>query len=140
MTSIKCYFEVIGHGFDPAVLTEALGIEPSETWRTGDTTRRSGRPYKHDGWSLVSDEVASLDLQEVALPILRKMLPVAASLVECCGRLKLEAFLSCTVYVEDNQMAAISLDRDAVGMLSELGASLDIDILDLGRSADDSSA
>ncbi|HXT35599.1 MAG TPA: DUF4279 domain-containing protein, partial [Chloroflexota bacterium] len=95
MTSIKCYFEVFGYGYDPTVLTHALGIEPTETWRIGDRTRKSGRPYKHDGWSLSSEEVASLDLQEVVLPILTRVYPVASILVDSCTRLKLEPILSC---------------------------------------------
>jgi len=49
MSSITCYFDVLGHGFDPATLPDALGVEPTKTWRIGETTRRSGRPYKHDG-------------------------------------------------------------------------------------------
>ena len=134
MTSIKCYFDVIGHDFDPAVLTAALGIEPTETWCTGERTRRSGRPYKHDGWSLRSEEVVSLDLQEVVTPILNRVLPVASVLVEVCGRLNLGVELACAVYVEDDQIPAISLDSETVRMLSALGASLDIDILNLGAS------
>lgn len=140
MTSIKCYFEVIGDGFNPDLLTEAMGIEPTKTWRVGDTTRRSGRPYKHDGWSIRSEEVASLDLREVVLPVLRRLLPVAGVLSEYCDRLNLEAVLSCAVYVEDDQMPALSLDSETIRMLSALGASLDIDILDLGASADGNSA
>jgi hypothetical protein len=134
MTSIKCYFEVIGHGFDPAVLTDALGIAPAEAWRIGERTRRSGRPYKHDGWSLRSEEVISLDLQEVVSPILKRLLPVADTIVEVCGRHNLEVILACAVYVKDDQMPAISLDSETVRMPSALGASLDIDILNLGAS------
>lgn len=136
MSSIKCHFEVIGHDFEPAMLTRALGVAPTETWRIGDRTRLSGRPYKYDGWSMSSEEVESLDLQEVALPILKQLLPAAGILVEYCSRLHLEAILSCAVYVEDDQMPAISLDRETVRMLNILGASLDIDVLNLGTDGE----
>jgi hypothetical protein len=136
LSSIRCYFEVIGHGFDPHALTEALGVEPTKTWRTGEVTRQSGRPYKHDGWSIRSDEVDSLDLQEVALPMLKRLLPVAGPLVQFCEKLALEVQFSCAVYVEDDQMPAISLDRETVQMLCALGASLDVDVLNLGSAAD----
>jgi hypothetical protein len=140
VTSIRCYFEVIGGGFDPAIVPEALGIEPSTMWRVGDTTRKSGRPYKRDGWALHSNEVESLDVEEIALPILIRLQPVAASLRELCARFNLEAILSCAVYVVDGQMAAISLGRDTVQMLCALGAALDVDVLDLGASVRSSSA
>lgn len=131
MTSINCYFEVIGHGFDPAVLTDALGIEPTVMWRTGERTRRSGRPYQHDGWSLRREKLVSLDLQEVVLPILNRLLPVAETLVEVCSRHNLEVVLACAIYIEGDQMPAISLDNETIRMLNALGASVDIDILDL---------
>jgi hypothetical protein len=134
MTSIKDCFEVYGSGFDPDVLTGALGITPTETWPTGDTTRKSGRPYKNDGWSICCDEVESLDLQEVALPILRLLVPVAGVLVECCTTLKLDAMLAFSVFVEDDRMPAISLASDTIGMLNALGAGLDVDMYNLGAS------
>jgi len=133
-TSIQCYFDVLGNGYDPTVLTHALGIEPTKTWRIGDRTRKSGRPYKQDGWSLRSDEVASLDLQEVVLPILTRMYPVASILVDSCARLQLEPILACAVYVKDGHMPAITLDTKTVRMLGTLGAALDIDVIDLGPS------
>jgi len=77
--------------------------------------------------------VESLDVQEVALPILKRVLPVAGALVAFCAGRHLETVLACAVYVEDDQMPAISLDRETVGMLNALGASLDIDVLNLGE-------
>jgi len=96
MSSITCYFDVPGHGFDPATLTDALGVEPTKTWRIGETTRRSGRPYKHDGWSITSEEMESRDVQEVALPILKRVLPVAGALVDFCAGRHLETVVWAT--------------------------------------------
>jgi len=129
MTSIACYFEVIGRGYDPSDLTKAVGIEPSSTWRYGEIIPPSRRPYKHDGWSLESGKVESLDFQEVALPLLRRMLPASAVLRDYCQRRGLEVGLNSTVYIEDGQAPCVHLDLEAIRALHQLSAELDIDIL-----------
>jgi hypothetical protein len=136
MASIKCYFVVVGSGYDPSVLTEALGVQPTRTWRRGEVPSGLARPHQTDGWSIDSEAVESLDLQEVALPLLQRLSPSSDTLRDYCNRLNLEAELGCTVFIKDKLAPAIHLDRETVRMLDQLGAELDIDIYCLDRSSE----
>jgi hypothetical protein len=47
------YFTVSGD-FDPKVITDRLGIEPSESWQKGTLNRRTNYERKFSRWSLNS--------------------------------------------------------------------------------------
>jgi hypothetical protein len=56
------YFTVTGD-FDPAIITERLNIEPSESWRKGERNERTHHERKFSRWSLNSrlDHSAALE-------------------------------------------------------------------------------
>ena len=127
MAMIRCDFILTGHGYDPDIITQALGIQPTYTWRAGERVPNSLVRYKHDGWSLTNGPVESLDVQEVARPLLTSLLPLVDTLADLTEQLGVEAELAYTVRM-GGEVPAIHFDREMLGAINQLQAEVDIDL------------
>lgn len=88
------YFAVTGKG-SCAPISEALGLECTNSWSEGDIRSRDGRPYKHMRWSLESglDDTHSIDehikkLLSVLTPLKQKLASLSESYeltLQCVG-------------------------------------------------------
>jgi len=127
MALIRCDFILTGYGYDPDAITQALAIEPTRTWRQGDAIARSGLHYKHDGWCLSNGPVEALDAQEVAQPLLAKLLPQADTIATLRVQWALDCEVAYTVHSED-AVPALHFDLAMVRALAQLHAEFDIDV------------
>lgn len=127
MASVRCDFILTGHGYDPNVITQALGIQPTRTWREGEPIPHSSVLYKHEGWCLTNGPVESLDLQEVASPLLATLGPLLNTLTDLIVQLGVEAELAYTVRKME-AVPTIHFDRAMLMLLDGLQAEVDIDI------------
>jgi len=127
---IKCDFVVIGHGFDPVLLTQALAIPPTRTWREGEQVQRTLQRRKDDGWCLSHGPVESLDLQEVARPLLAMLRPLVRTLVPFVIDRALSASFSYTVAVGDGEsVPAIHFNREMLDVVHQLHAEIDVNFV-----------
>ncbi|UCV09304.1 DUF4279 domain-containing protein [Dechloromonas denitrificans] len=51
---IYAYFTITGNDLDPAEITKALGVTPTDSWKKGDVNSRNGCERKFGRWSLYS--------------------------------------------------------------------------------------
>jgi len=73
------YFTVSGD-FDPAVITQQLGMQPSESWQKGDLNERTRYERKSSRWSLNSRLDHSADLEEHVRDVLDQIRHHAATI------------------------------------------------------------
>lgn len=121
---------VLSGNFDPAHVTEALGLEASQVWRRGDPKRyRLSGCEECDGWVLKLNERECLDLDEVLSDLLAIVEPVWTHLSDFRKSSDAEVQFAFEIYTVDSIYPSISLSVAQVRKLSEIGASIDIDIL-----------
>jgi hypothetical protein len=128
-TTIKARLTLSGN-FDPAHVTEVLGLEPSQVWRRGDPRRyRTSGSEECDGWVLKLNERESLHLDETLRDLLALIEPVRTPLSDFRKSRDVDVQVAFAVDVVDSRYPSISLSVTQVQKLSEIGASIDIDIL-----------
>ena len=117
--------------FDPDAVTRFSGISPTKIWRYGDPISNTALTRKHDGWILSTAEKASHDLNERVQEMLSQLHHHADKLRDICRTLELDAEIACVVYVDEEQVPALHLDREIIRQVADLDAEVDIDLYQL---------
>ena len=134
INKIYAYFRLSGVDFDPDEITAKVGIEPTQTWKTGDLViRPKGRRVtrKFSIWEVKSklDPLGELDPTEVldlhVESVFEQLEPGWESLVKICPDYDA---LICGVIYAYTDMPAISLTKENIKKISELNAGIDIDV------------
>jgi len=126
-TTIKVYFTLTGR-FEPTSVTGKIGIKPDKTWRFDEPIQNTTSRYKHDGWQLSTDEIESLDLSEQLSIIENRIRPFLQQIIDTCKEFKIDAEISCSIDVDDDQYPTLHFERDAIKLISKLNAEIDIDM------------
>ncbi len=120
-------FTLTGFDVNPEEITAMVGVTPTQTWRTGDLVDpRATVRRKSNGWKVSSESDTAADLGELVgkvLVILRPGWPVLQQLVA-----QHNALFNCVVHVYDSGAPAISLDKDLIRAVADLGVGVDIDL------------
>jgi hypothetical protein len=74
----RATFTVLSETTDPDVVTQLLGIAPSEVWRKGELLR-SGRVRKHHGWFINVGTLDNTELDQTGTRALRELLDRCAA-------------------------------------------------------------
>lgn len=131
-TQIMVAFTLIGNGIDPDVVTQELGIKPSETGRKGE--RRINDPkcllvHKCDFWSISKGYKDSLDLGSEVKLLLEEIMPYSKIIRNLCKKMNLFAEIECDVKkADDDSYPSIHFGVNTLNQIAELGAEIDIDI------------
>ena len=126
-TKIITHFTLNGR-FNPDEITLSLGIEPSRTWRHGDSIQNTLLKYKEDGWRVSMDEKESLDLQECIQSLLDYILPYTAKIKNLYESDELKPEIACVINIENDQVPAVHINKEVMESIIVLNAELDIDI------------
>ena len=70
------YFTLVGD-FDPSVISERLGILPTDCWKKGDRNERTHLERKFSRWSLYSRLERAQPLESQLNDVLEQLLPIA---------------------------------------------------------------
>jgi hypothetical protein len=125
---LTTYFDLVGDGFDPDEVTAELGIEPTKTWRRGESLVPRMRPRGHDGWGLKFGGEPSCSFESQLAQLIRLMQPRSQALTALYDRLGIRAHVTCEVLMEADA-PAICLDARMVAAMADLRADLEIDVL-----------
>jgi hypothetical protein len=121
-----------GAALDPQQLTAWTGLLPSRTWMAGELIREGALlRYEHSGWSIRSGLPHSRSLEDHVDALLRRLKPGWDTLLGLCQRY--DAEVACAVYSYGGARPAIHLRKDQCRRLSELNASLDVDVYALPK-------
>jgi hypothetical protein len=131
MLAVRAYFLVDLRDGDPALVTDATGLAPTETWRAGDPfepNRKGGRPRRNfSGWVMGSAATDPIYLEPHVRSVLEQLRPGWHALVAICR--DYEAALNCVVNCHlERSTPSLHLDPDMVRALAELGAQVDFDL------------
>lgn len=130
---IRAGFILVGHQVEPDRITQALGLQPSVTWREGEPRLAQG-PLMNDtdGWAIRTDYEESLNLPSHVDRILDVVHPLSGQIRKLCSELKLEAELECVVRIarsERQSVPIMNFESNVINRMADLGADLDIDIV-----------
>ena len=132
VTKLRAGFLLIGHGLDPELISDQIGLKPTLMWRQGQPrVPRSPLVHDSDGWAIRTDYEVTLDLQSHVRRILALVHPHAQEIRRLCDAHGLSAELECVVRIigdEVQKAPAITFDSGTVRQLADLQADLDIDI------------
>jgi hypothetical protein len=120
------YFRIAAENLPLADITQALGIEPTESWGKGDPgTYNPSRP--DSGWCLHSPlpqtNTNLWEHIEALVPLLEQRASAVKALSE-----KYETYLVCVGWFDETASPGLSLSRDVVASIASLGLALDADL------------
>jgi Domain of unknown function (DUF4279) len=110
--------------FDPASITDQLGMQPSESWIKGSRSERTHLERKFSRWSLNSRLERTASLEDHVRDVLEQTLSVAEQ-IRHIG----ETF---TAYVQlvgwfHNDYPGFGLDSELISGLAQLNVGIDCD-------------
>ena len=120
------YFGLFGDEFEPDVVTERLGLEPSRIMRKGDPIP------KHTSWQLLTEKFVGevVDVYEIAKPLIERLEPKSEAIRALVDEFDLEAILQVVLWIsrdENISTPAIGFDEKMVQFLSKVRGSIDVD-------------
>src|SRR5207253_7204987 len=130
---VEVHFKLVGE-FDPEVVTRALGLSPTRTWRSGERLGTSLVTFDTDGWRVTAGPRGTLAAGELVRELLLLLAPIGPKLAALRSQTKLKTILTVRVYIPPERDAApyLYVENDLMQQLADLDAALDVDIMLLG--------
>ena len=128
-TQIATSFSLTGN-FNPDELSRTLGLQPTRTWRAGDSVGKRSIDRADDGGAIEVPRVDSLDVADQIAKLLTILEARLSDLFIVTAKYKLVSIVACAVYVEaaDGTPPAMHFPPETIARLNEMGTSLDIDL------------
>lgn len=117
------YFTVCGE-FDPASISQHLGISPAEAWRMGDINPRTQLERKFSRWSLYSRLARTCELEAHVADVIEQLEVNKSGFVELS--LKYDGVMQLVAYFK-NSYPGLCLERNLIASLAEFSLSVDFD-------------
>lgn len=117
-----------GRPFDPAVITDRIGIEPTISHRVGYPASL-GRIHKRDAWGVRVGPREDLHLESLIRELMEQLVPYTARIRETCVEFGLDPCISCPIQPMSSLTPSIHLMPDILAWIVSLEAQLDIDIM-----------
>ena len=132
-TTLYAYISFTGrddvNDFPLEVVTERLGVQPTETWRVGDRINNIvSRAYSFTCWKYESDRLETLDVDDVLLPILN----VFQSKTDIINQLKeefnLDVQIELVITMIDGYTPGLVISPEFSRFAATINAFIDIDM------------
>jgi Domain of unknown function (DUF4279) len=118
-------FLLTGFEISPEEITNAIGIEPTESWHIDDTIEKTKIKRKENGWTLSSGLDKSSELEEHLSALFEQLQVRWTIFTSLCS--KYDSEISCAIYSYEAQGPSIHFDKEIVKYIAELNAEIDID-------------
>lgn len=127
------FFAVFGFGDDPAVVSRAMGVEPTKAWIKGEPTGQGRGIQTHNRWVLQS----TLPLAEPIEAHFENLLPPLEARREAVAdvRTRFKARLAVAAYWREVN-PSFRLSASVVQRIAALGLGVDFDLYCLGGAGD----
>lgn len=123
------YFGLRGD-FVPDEVTEAIGLQPTDSIRKGEIKVRI--PSKTSRWEWSSERSENLvDVYDLGRSVVDRLLPYEDGTARAIKQYKLEAVLQVVIFLsgdEDVSSPALGFDGTVIAFLGRMNASIDIDM------------
>ena len=120
-----------GTDVDPEEITRLTGIEPDESWRTGDQLPISRRPARDSLWRIESGLADSDEFHRHIAALLVKMRPSWGAFVEFGKRYS--PYIDVSIHLHEAQGPLVALLPDIMRELSGLNVELYFDLYAMTR-------
>ncbi|WP_449622910.1 DUF4279 domain-containing protein [Robertmurraya sp. Marseille-Q9965] len=127
-TNILAEFNIIGDEYDIEVISEQLGIEPTNYYKKGDKILNKEIQRKETCWSISSGYQISLDINDQLEKILSIIKPKRKILNKLREQYKLDYKFIIVIRVEENQSPAIYLENEVIEFANNIKADFDFDL------------
>jgi hypothetical protein len=126
---VYCSLRVFDFPETPDVVSQALGVKPTETWRKGDLIDpRWLVRHKEDGWGLDSPHNPSDTEPSKAIEELLRLIPDEKAFQQLPAGCEVQ--VTCTIYAY-RERPFVYLPASLIARLAAISANLDVDIYDL---------
>ncbi|MGH8613724.1 MAG: DUF4279 domain-containing protein [Gammaproteobacteria bacterium] len=129
------YLRIAGKG-DHKVITDTLGIEPTNAWNEGDINPRNNKPRKFTSWQLESGLDDTHPIKDHLETLFAKLEPLQQKLHSLSE--SYEIYVECVGYFPPSGHG-IHLDKEVIRKAASIGAAFDLDfyyISDNGHDLD----
>jgi hypothetical protein len=120
-------FSIIGDEFDPNLITEKLGLEPTEQYIKGEKNDRNFKKQE-TCWSISTGYNETLYVSELIDEIISKFCGKEEILIQLKQTLNLSFKFFIVIRIENNIKPAIYLDKKIVKFANILEAEFDFDL------------
>ena len=125
------YFALKGEEFDPNVITDRIGIEPSESWKKGDNGK-SNSTLKYSCWKYSTEKGKEyIEIDNLVDEVISKLLDKIEIINELKKELKLDSILEIVMDIDINPnqpTPALGHDMKTIEFLYRTETTTDIDI------------
>mgnify|MGYP006353924155 CR=1 FL=1 len=115
--------------FPLEVVTERLGVQPTETWRVGDRINNIvSRAYSFTCWKYESERLETLDADDVLLPILNVFESKTDIINQLKEELNLDVQIELVITMIDGYTPGLVILPEFSRFASSINAFIDIDM------------
>ncbi|MFP3508690.1 DUF4279 domain-containing protein [Peribacillus sp. SIMBA_075] len=131
------YFSAFGDEFPLEIVTDVLGIEPTETYKKGDIIESSTNPNlvstkirrrKKTDWTLSTGYQESYDINNQLNPILKSLEGKTEDLKQLKVKYGLEFLFMIVIQIENNEKPAMYLQKNIIDFSSLIQAEIVFDL------------
>ncbi|HDR7913935.1 DUF4279 domain-containing protein [Bacillus pretiosus] len=131
------YFSITGDIFPVEVITEALSIEPTSTYKKGDVVAKRDNPNlvstkiiyrKETDWTLSTGYQESYDINNQLHVILKSLEGKTEQLKHLKKKYSLQFLFMVVIQVENNESPAMYLQKDIIDFASSIQAEIHFDL------------
>ncbi|MDO4907525.1 DUF4279 domain-containing protein [Neisseria sp.] len=127
-TQINIDFSIVGDFFETDLITEKLGVIPTEILKKGELLESRRLPNIETVWSYQTGIRDSFDLEEQFSIIFNLFESKKDVIKDLCKQYNLKVYLQCYISILNDETPIIHLDNRSLNFISEIGADIDIDI------------
>lgn len=132
-TTVYAYVSFTGNenvvDFPLEVLTERLGVQPTETWRVGDKVNINySRVRSFTCWKYESETLETLDVDDVLLPILNVFQSKTVIINQLKKELNLDVQIELVITMIDGYTPGLVISPEFSSFAAAIDAYIDIDM------------
>lgn len=127
-TNVRAEFIVVGDGFNPEMVTEKLGIQPTQYWNKGDETNIPNVVKKDTCWVSSTATAESFDINNQLSQVVELLKDKRTVLQALRSNYHIEYLFMIVVEVSNNETPAIYFETEILEFASDIGAELHLDI------------
>ncbi len=128
ISEIGVAFLLHGENVSPEEITNLVGLQPTRTWRMGDSVQKTLLKHKKDGWLLGLPRKRTINFEEELCSLLDKVEPHRDNIIKARERLNLGSLIRCVAYVSD-QTPILGFSNKTINRMASLGADFDLDLI-----------
>ncbi len=131
MNDTYVYFALKGDNFDPNIVTQAIGIQPTKIHRKGDPIGNSGNKIKFSGWYLYTEKRDNILVDKLVDDLVTKLFDKITIINDLKRLYQLESILELVVYIDCNDeisTPAIGHDSKTIEFLYKTRTETDVDM------------